>query len=648
MSAAGAQNASWTQLQRRIHIEWLGLNGALLLSIFLLSFYGDTTFLSRMNYLAYDATMSVTASHRARSDIVIVTIDDSSIKELGYWPWPRATHARLIDRLSQAKAIGLDILFTEENPAYPDDDAVLALAIERQGHVVLPLIADTQRGTLTTPLPILAQAARATGRIDAHVDQDGATRSVILRSTLQPGEPIPHFSIAMAQAGGASTAAALANQIPSNTPTLISYAGPPKTFELYPYVSVLNGEVPESTFSGKYVLVGSWASGLGDVLPTPFSRHDTAMAGVEVLANTLQNVLESNWIQVPGRSLGALLAILPMALVGLSLRRLSPRRTIALSAAALLAILLVNSLLMAFSHIWVPPAASIIGVLLIYPLWSWRSQEASLRHIDSELQRLHDNHLLNSTPEPQAHIDGSLPARLIMLHQSISLLDTSVRQREEALRFLSHDMRSPQNSILALTELQRHGRSALPEQTLLENVDHYAHTTLRLVDGFVHLARAEMAEMNRHEQDLIDIISGACDARWPQASRRSITIDFISDLDQAYATIDSSLIARAIGNLLDNAVNYSPDGSTIRCEVSREERDWLITVSDQGPGIPAEQIQLLFKPFERLNQHGEGMPPGSGLGLAFVHTVMQRHGGSITCCSTPGQGCTFAARFPAQ
>ena len=372
------------------------------------------------------------------------------------------------------------------------------------------------------------------------------------------------------------------------------------------------------------------------------------MAGVEVLANTLQNVLDDGWIHVPNRWSGALLATLPMLLVGLSLRRLSPRRSIALSAVALLAILLVNGLLMVFAHAWVPPAASLLGVMLIYPLWSWRSQEASLRHIDSELQRLHDNHLLNtSTPEPQTHIDGSLSARIITLHQSVSLLSTTVRQREEALRFLSHDMRSPQNSILALTELQRNGHAPLPEHTLLKNVDHYAQATLHLVDGFVHLARAEVVEMSRHEQDLIELVSGACDARWPQASRRSMTIDFISDLEQAYAWIDSSLLSRAIGNLLDNAVNYGPEGSTIRCEVSREGGHWMMTVHDQGPGIPPEQIQKLFKPFERLNQQAVGSPAGSGLGLAFVHTVMQRHGGSIACTSTLGQGSTFTIRLPA-
>lgn len=648
MKTAGSQDTSWVQLHRRVHIEWLSLNAILLLLIFLLSFYGEATFLSRMNYLVYDATMSVTASHRARDDIVIIAIDDTSIEELGYWPWPRASHARVIDRLSQAKAIGLDILVNDKNPAYPYDDAILAKAIERQGHVVLPLVADAQRDTLAAPLPILAQAAYAMGRIDAHVDQDGAIRSVILHSTLPPAERLAHFSIAMAQAGGANAAVERTDQIPDDTPSLIAYAGPPKSFTLYPYAKVLNGDVPESAFHDKYVLIGSWASGLGDVLPTPFSRSDTAMAGVEVLANTLQNVLNDGWIHVPNRWFGALLAILPTLVVGLTLRRLSPRRNIAFSAMALLAILLMNGLLMVFAHAWVPPAASILGVLLIYPLWSWRSQEAALRHIDSELQRLNDNHLLNtSTSERQTRVDGSLSARIITLHQSISLLSTTVRQREEALQFLSHDMRSPQNSILALTELQRHGQAPLPEQALLENVDHYAQATLHLVDDFVHLARAEMAEMNYHEQDLIELVSGACDVRWPQASRHSMTINFVSDLDQAYALVDSSLLSRAIGNLLDNAINYSPDGSTIGCEVSHEKAHWIITVQDQGPGIPPEQIPKLFKPFERLNQQTADGPSGSGLGLAFVHTVMQRHGGSIACTSTLGEGSTFTARLPA-
>ncbi|MBV6274120.1 CHASE2 domain-containing protein [Alcaligenaceae bacterium CGII-47] len=648
MSTTGLGSRPGEPLWHRIRTEWLGLNLGLALLIFLLSFYGEATFLSRINYLAYDATMGITARHHARDDIVIIALDDNSIEALGYWPWRRTIHAQLIARLSQARAVGLDILFDAPNPAYPDDDRLLAQAIERHGRVVLAQIADTQRRVLQSPLPILARAAHGIGRIDAPTDQDGAVRSIVLQRTLQPGEPLAHFSIAMAQAADAHAAVARANRHPDNTPTLISYTGPPKTFTTYPYVKVLNGEVPAATFDGKYVLIGSWASGLGDVLPTPFSRSNTAMAGVEVLANTLQNMLEDRWIHVPTRGTVAVLSLLPMLVVGLSLRRLSPRRSFALSAAALLGILLSNGLLMAYASVWIPPASSLIGVMLIYPLWSWRSQEASLRHIDAELQHLHDNHRLSiRTPGRPTSIDRSLSARIITLHQSIGLLSTTVRQREEALRFLSHDMRSPQNSILALTALQRHRGASQPEQAFLDNVEHYARDTLRLVDGFVHLARAEVVEMNCHEQDLIELVAGACDARWPQATQRSIVIDFTPAIDHAYAQVDSSLLTRAIGNLLDNAIHYSPEGSSIRCDVSRDETSWLIQVHDQGPGIAPEQIATLYEPFERLNQQTRGSPPGSGLGLAFVRTVMQRHGGSISCTSTPNQGSTFTARLPA-
>src|SRR5690606_25186453 len=118
--------------------------------------------------------------------------------------------------------------------------------------------------------------------------------------------------------------------------------------------------------------------------------------------------------------------------------------------------------------------ASIIGVALAYPVWSWRSQEASLQHIDQELLALHaqwrgmDG---SATAQELTHSDGSLPSRVTQLHGAITQLRRAHQKRDETLRFLSHDMRSPQNSILALTQLQQRPATALPQAELLHRVD---------------------------------------------------------------------------------------------------------------------------------------------------------------------------------
>src|SRR3546814_14773179 len=95
---------------------------------------------------------------------------------------------------------------------------------------------------------------------------------------------------------------------------------------MYPYAAVLNHQVPASAFKDKYVLVGSWGTGLGDTFPTPLTRQGKPMAGVEILANILQGALADDWIRTPARWLMALLCALPVLLLCLFLRHLSPRR----------------------------------------------------------------------------------------------------------------------------------------------------------------------------------------------------------------------------------------------------------------------------------------------------------------------------------
>src|SRR3546814_13655696 len=96
---------------------------------------------------------------------------------------------------------------------------------------------------------------------------------------------------------------------------------------MYSYAAVLNGQVPAATFKNKYVLVGSWGSGLGDAFPTPVSRQGEAMSGVEILANGLLGALHDSWVQTPQHWQTALLSCLPVLLICLALRRLSPRKS---------------------------------------------------------------------------------------------------------------------------------------------------------------------------------------------------------------------------------------------------------------------------------------------------------------------------------
>ena len=642
-SAASAQGEK-NGLQRRLRIEWLVTVPALMALTFLLSYFGQHFGMKRLDHLLYDRSMAM-ATHPPSEDIVIVALDDASIRELGYWPWRRSVHARLLERLEGAKAVGMDIVLSDPNPAYPDDDAALARAMREHGRVVLPLVLD--QDSAQKPLSVLAEAASGMGYINAHMDADSVVRSMRLRQQAS-GAPVEHFVLAMLDAGSEAGRPARPRKL-DDRPRLISYAGYPGSFTMYPYARVLDGSVPPSAFEGKYVLVGAWAAALGDTLSTPLSKSGEPMAGVEILANGLQNALENRWIHTPDRLQSALLSMLPVLLVCLALRRLSPRKSFFFMLIIVALIFIANWLSMRYADVWVDSSAALIGIVLAYPVWNWRMQEATLRQVGAELDQLYEQNLMQARlpSESGAAAGGaSLPERMVKLHGAMGMLRQAIGQREEALRFLSHDMRSPQNAILALTQLQRYGKAPLAQPELLERIDRCASRTLGLVDGFVQLARAESTVLDFQDIDLGELLHSICDERWPMARRRRIVVAVDAASGTAHVMADGEMLGRALGNLVDNAIQYSPDGAQVLCRLYARAGRWVVAVKDQGRGMTAEQQARLFEPFRRFDVDAPGNPDGSGLGLALVRTVVLRHGGRIEVESARGKGSVFKVSLP--
>ena len=638
-------------MRRRLLYEWLTLVGLLAILSILLTVWQGLPGVRDLNRRAYDLSMQAGTNPAASPDIVLITIDDASIDALGYWPWRRSIHAAMLDRLQGARAVGLDLILATPSLIHPEDDAVLADAIRRHGRVILPEILNPDGEHRITPIASLAAAAAGIGRIDALPNPDGTLRGIALRRTPLDGGPLmEHFSLTLARLLGDQAAVARALTLPpdSSTQSLIHFTSPAHRYTTYPYAAVLNGQVPAAAFQNRVVLIGAWATGLGDHLATPLGGM---MAGVEILANTLQNLQDDLWIHIAPAWHTILVGLALILLVCLGLGRLSARHGLTCTLIALATFIILDAVLLQRAGYWLPPAGILAPLLLAYPLWSWRSQEATLSRIDRELERLSvplqlgargfdsDTTAMRSGPD-------TLPSRAIRLHQAVSRLRQTTKAQEETLSFLSHDMRSPQTAILSLIELRRQSPDRWTEEAVLEHIERQSRATLNLVDQFVQLSRAESAPLNRHACDLEDLIQECCDRRWPQAAQRSIQLRFEANHPHpAVASIDTELVSRAIGNLLDNALLYSPEGSIVECSLERDGRSWLIHVQDTGPGIPAEQMSRLFTRFHRL-PGGAQKPAGSGLGLAFVHAVAQRHGGTASCVSHPGEGARFTISIP--
>ncbi len=229
----------------------------------------------------------------------------------------------------------------------------------------------------------------------------------------------------------------------------------------------------------------------------------------------------------------------------------------------------------------------------------------------------------------------------------ITELRAAQREREDVLRFLSHDMKSPASSLLGLAQLQRDPKRALPAEELSRQLDLLAQRLLALVDGFVGLARAESADPKVFEEfDLRDAVQDAYDESWATAQARGIEIAWLSPDDAIAVSGDRSLVARAIVNLLGNALKFSPAASSVRIDCEVRGATGIVSVADQGPGVAEEAQELLFRRFSRRVHRGTSDPGGAGLGLAFVRVVAEKHGGHAWMQNGAAGGAVFCVALP--
>jgi signal transduction histidine kinase len=235
------------------------------------------------------------------------------------------------------------------------------------------------------------------------------------------------------------------------------------------------------------------------------------------------------------------------------------------------------------------------------------------------------------------------PLGWILRLVDITPLRAAERQREDALRLLTHDMRSPQASILALLDTEGEGIPA----DLRRRIERHASQTLALADQYVQFARAETAEPAFALFDLDEAMLDAVDDLWPIARDRGIQLSGVVAGGEALVRGDRALLTRAIQNLVGNAIKFSEPGRPVTARVLDRGAHVLLEVEDAGRGIAAADLPTLFEPFRRLPApEGATAEPGVGLGLALVKRVVERHGGEVFARSEPGKGSTFGFRLP--
>ena len=232
---------------------------------------------------------------------------------------------------------------------------------------------------------------------------------------------------------------------------------------------------------------------------------------------------------------------------------------------------------------------------------------------------------------------------------------TRVRQLENVRRDFvanaSHELRTPVTSIKGFVETLLDG--ALDDRQSAERFLHIILNQTNRLDALVNdiltLAKIEKeAEVQTAELSpgrLADVLNAVVEAMQPQAAVKQIRLVREGEADLE-ARINARLLEQAVTNLVDNALKYSPSGSTVRIRVRRQMDGVVIEVIDQGPGIEAKHFPRLFERFYRVDKARSDRLGGTGLGLAIVKHIAALHGGSVSVESRLGEGSTFRIHLP--
>jgi signal transduction histidine kinase len=263
-----------------------------------------------------------------------------------------------------------------------------------------------------------------------------------------------------------------------------------------------------------------------------------------------------------------------------------------------------------------------------------------------------DNAELYREAQQQAAVHVELNTAL---RDTMSQLREALQTRDEFLASASHDLKNPIASIKASAQLleRRLGRAGELDleqvQMGLERIDAIATRAASQVDDLLDVARLHMGkplDLEPRPTDLTTLTREMIAEHQQRTERHQI--EFLGQSAQVVGTWDTRRLGRVLGNLLDNAIKYSPEGGAIRVQVRQEggPEGWaVVTVEDQGIGIPPDEQQRIFGRFQR-GTNVIGQIAGSGIGLASSRQIVENHGGTLTVASSPRHGSTFTIRLP--
>ncbi len=248
-------------------------------------------------------------------------------------------------------------------------------------------------------------------------------------------------------------------------------------------------------------------------------------------------------------------------------------------------------------------------------------------------------------------LEAMVHERTVELRRAYEELKELDRAKDEFISSFSHELRTPLTSIRSFSEIlltfdddQRERR-----REFLTIINEESKRLTRLIDDVLDIAKIEsgQTEWRLQKLDVWELVLNVVELQKPAAEERKLTLRAAPAPVLADVIADRDRIKQVLMNLLSNAIKFSYPGGEVVVSSRMEGSDVVVTVADQGIGIPEKDRHRVFMRFQQLGDATTGKPPGTGLGLAICKEIISRHGGKIWVEDNQPRGCKFSFTLPA-
>ncbi|MGY4719203.1 sensor histidine kinase [Naumannella cuiyingiana] len=277
-------------------------------------------------------------------------------------------------------------------------------------------------------------------------------------------------------------------------------------------------------------------------------------------------------------------------------------------------------------------AAAVVGALVA------RSTLRPLRELSAAVTRITRTDALDPI---EVHGDDELSRLTRSFNTMLYSLGSSRARQRRLIADAGHELRTPLTSLrtnieLLVADQRSHMLPDSAREEILGDISAQLAEFTTLIQDLVQLAREDRIEPTREEIDLRDIVTHALE----RVRRRGPGLHFDVELNPLYLIGEPDTLERAVTNLLDNAVKFSPPGGTVRVYLDGDQ----LRIADEGPGIAEEDLPHVFDRFYRADAARN--TPGTGLGLSIVAQTVARHGGWVRASRSAQGGAEFTLRLP--